>query len=198
MDATNVPEIKSPATPESTPEKSKNLWLAIFFGLIFGFLLQKGGAAKYNVLLGVLLLEDFTVVKLMVSAIIVGMLGVFPLVALGKAKLNLKPTKIGANIIGGLIFGVGFALMAYCPGTGAAALGQGNWDAIFGIIGLMAGSYIYAEISGALERTVKKWGDYGKITLPDVIHIPRAVVVPVVAMFLVGVLFLLQKYTGAR
>jgi len=186
------------ATPQQESPKTKNLLLAVFFGLIFGFLLQKGGAAKYNVLMGILLLEDFTVVKLMLSAIVVGMLGVFTLVALGKAKLSLKPTQIGANIIGGLIFGAGFALLAYCPGTGAAALGQGNWDAIFGIIGLMAGSYIYAELSGTLERTVKTWGDYGKITLSDVIPIPRAALVPIVAMILVGVLVALQKYTGPR
>jgi len=186
------------ATPQQESPKTKNLLLAVFFGLIFGFLLQKGGAAKYNVLMGILLLEDFTVVKLMLSAIVVGMLGVFTLVALGKAKLSLKPTQIGANIIGGLIFGAGFALLAYCPGTGAAALGQGNWDAIFGIIGLMTGSYIYAELSGTLERTVKTWGDYGKITLSDVIPIPRAALVPIVAMILVGVLVALQKYTGPR
>jgi len=185
-------------TPQQESPKTKNLLLAVFFGLVFGFLLQKGGAAKYNVLIGILLLEDFTVVKLMLSAIVVGMLGVFTLVALGKAKLSLKPTKIGANIIGGLIFGAGFALLAYCPGTGAAALGQGNWDAIFGIIGLMAGSYIYAELSGTLERTVKTWGDYGKITLSDVIPVPRAALVPIVAMILVSVLVVLQKYTGPR
>ena len=196
--ATENVEALNVAQPEKQSPKSKNLVLAIFFGLIFGFLLQKGGAAKYNVLMGVLLLEDFTVVKLMLSAIVVGMLGVFTLVALGKAKLNLKATKIGANVIGGLIFGVGFALLAYCPGTGAAALGQGNWDALFGIIGLLAGSYIYAELSATLERTVKKWGDYGKIILPDILHIPRMIAVPLVATLLVGVLLLLQKYTGAQ
>jgi uncharacterized membrane protein YedE/YeeE len=189
---------KPAATPDEESPKAKNLLLAILFGLIFGFLLQKGGAAKYNVLMGVMLLEDFTIVKLMLSAIVVGMLGVFTLVALGKAKLVIKPTKIGANVIGGLIFGVGFALMAYCPGTGAAAFGQGNWDAIFGIVGLIAGSYIYAELSETLERTVKTWGDYGKITLPEVLRLPRAIVVPAVAVMLIGVLFLLHKYTGQR
>ena len=193
-----MPTDTNTVTPKKESPKTKNLLLAVLFGLIFGFLLQKGGAAKYNVLMGILLLEDFSVVKLMLSAIVVGMLGVFTLVALGKAKLSLKPTKIGANIIGGLIFGAGFALLAYCPGTGAAALGQGNWDAIFGIIGLMAGSFIYAELSGTLERTVKKWGDYGKITLSDVIPVPRAALVPIVALILVGVLVALQEYTGPR
>jgi len=53
--------------------------------------------------------------------------------------LHIKPTRYAANIIGGLLFGVGFGLLGYCPGTGAAALGQGNWDVIAGIIDRMAG-----------------------------------------------------------
>ena len=63
-------------------------------------------------------------------------------------NLHLKPTQLGPHIIGGLIFGAGFALMGYCPGTAAAALGQGNCDALFGMVGLVLGSYFYAEISG--------------------------------------------------
>jgi uncharacterized membrane protein YedE/YeeE len=141
---------------------------AATFGLIFGFLLQKGGVAKYEVLLGVLLLEDFTVIKVMGSAIVVGMIGVLTLHRLGRVKLHVKPTRYGANIIGGLIFGIGFGLAGYCPGTGAAALGQGNYDAIAVIVGMMAGSYLFAETSGWLGRTVNKWGDRGKLRLPDV------------------------------
>ena len=146
----------------------KQLALGLLFGLAFGFLLQKGGVAKYHVLIGVLLLEDFTVIKVMLSAIVVGMIGVFALYALGLVKLHIKPTRYAANILGGLMFGVGFALLSYCPGTGAAALGQGNFDALAGVLGLMAGSYLYAESSGCLGRTVLKWGDRGKLMLPGV------------------------------
>lgn len=112
------------------PTKKKTslnqLLLGVLFGVIFGFLLQKGGVAKYHVLLGALLLEDFTVMKVMLTAIIVGSVGIFSLHAFGLVKLDIKPTRYAANIIGGLLFGVGFGLLAYCPGTGAAALGQGN------------------------------------------------------------------------
>ena len=118
------------ASEESTPVKQ--LALGLLFGLAFGFLLQKGGVAKYHILLGVLLLEDFTVIKVMLSAIIVGMVGVLTMNRLGLVELHLKPTRYAANVLGGLVFGVGFALIGYCPGTGAAALGQGNYDAIGG------------------------------------------------------------------
>ena len=103
------------------PTNVKQLILGFLFGIVFGFLLQKGGVAKYHILLGVLLLEDFTVIKVMLSAIIVGMLGIFTLHGLGLVELHIKPTRYAANIFGGLLFGVGFALIGYCPGTGTAA-----------------------------------------------------------------------------
>jgi uncharacterized membrane protein YedE/YeeE len=178
---------------ESTP--AKQLALGLLFGLAFGFLLQKGGVAKYHVLMGVLLLEDFTVIKAMLSAIVVGMVGVYALYALGLVELHLKPTRYAANVLGGLIFGVGFALLGYCPGTGAAALGQGNYDAIAGIIGLMAGSYIYAESSGLLGKTVQKWGDRGKLMLPELVRVSVATCVVVMASLLVVVLVVLERST---
>ena len=110
------PEKDTPAQKEFSPQQ---LLLGAFFGVLFGFFLQKGGVAKYHVLIGALLLEDFTVMKVMLTAIVVGCVGVFSLHALGLVKLHIKPTRYAANIIGGLLFGVGFALLGYCPGTGA-------------------------------------------------------------------------------
>ena len=178
----------SPAGPSG-----KKVLTAIVFGLAFGFLLQKGGVAKYNVLIGQLLLQDFTVVKIMVSAIIVGMVGIFTLNHFAKVNLHIKPTRIGAQSIGGLLFGAGFALLAYCPGTGAAALGQGSWDVLFGMAGLIAGSYLFAEMSGWLKKTVETWGEKGKLTLPDILHIPRLPFAYAAAVLLAVGLFFLQR-----
>lgn len=181
--------------PKGQSSTGKQLALGLLFGLGFGFLLQKGGVAKYHVLIGALLLEDFTVIKVMLSAIVVGMIGVFGLNALGLVKLHIKPTRYAANILGGLLFGVGFALLSYCPGTGAAALGQGNFDALAGIFGLMAGSYIYAESSGLLGRTVLKWGDRGKLMLPELVRVSLATFVLLFASLLVVALVVLDRVT---
>ncbi len=67
---------------------------------------------------------------------------------------------------------------------------------MFGIAGLMAGSYLYAELSGWLKQTVETWGDKGKLTLPDLIPLPRPVVVVVVAIALVGGLFVLERFAA--
>lgn len=168
---------------------------AMLFGLVFGFLLQKGGVAKYNVLVGQLLLQDFTVVKVMLTAITVGMAGVFLLHHFAKANLHLTPVRLGSQSLGGLIFGAGFALLAYCPGTGAAALGQGSWDVLFGIAGLVAGSWIFAEMSGWLDETIMKRGEKGKVLLADWFPVPRGVFVTVVIVVLSAVLFALDRFT---
>jgi uncharacterized protein len=165
----------------------------IVFGFIFGFLLQKGGVGSYHILIGQLLLQDWTVVKIMATAIAVGMVGIFTLHRLAKVKLHIKPTKLGPNLIGGLIFGVGFALIGYCPGTAAAAVGQGSWDALFGMVGLVAGSWIYAEMSGTIKKTIEQWGDLGKQTLSDVLRVPRGAMVVAVAVMLAGLLVAIEK-----
>jgi uncharacterized protein len=199
--ATATPEV--PPAERGGPEKDKaaekassgtQLALGLFFGFLFGFLLQKGGVAKYHILIGVLLLEDFTVVKVMMTAIVVGSVGIFALYALGLVKLHVKPTRYAANILGGLLFGVGFGLIGYCPGTGAAALGQGNLDAIAGVLGLMVGSYLYAEASGVLGRTVMTWGDRGKLMLPDLMGVSLKAFLLFFLPLLVVVLVLIDRY----
>lgn len=187
------PEKDTPAKKEFS---ARQLMLGLLFGLIFGFLLQKGGVAKYHILLGALLLEDFTVVKVMLTAIIVGSIGVFSLKALGLVKLHVKPTRYAANIIGGLIFGVGFALIGYCPGTGAAALGQGNWDAIAGVTGLMVGSYLFAEASGWLGKTLMKVGDRGKLMLPEVVGMNLPTFLLVFVPVLTAVLYAVDRFAS--
>ncbi len=180
--------------PPSAPPAAKLIG-AIVFGLAFGFLLQKGGVGKFHILIGQLLLQDFTVAKVMLTAIVVGMVGIFALHWRAKVNLHIKPTHLASNIIGGLVFGAGFALLGYCPGTAAAALGQGNWDALFAMTGLFLGSYLYAEFSAGIKATIEKWGDKGNLMLPDLLHTPRGVFVPLFAVLLIGVLFLLERFT---
>jgi uncharacterized protein len=182
------------AEPEAM-ETGGRILGGIIFGLAFGFLLQKGGVGKYHILIGQLLLQDFTVVKIMLTAIVVGMIGIFTLHRFAKVNLHIKPTRIGPNVIGGLLFGAGFALIGYCPGTVAAALGQGSYDGLFAMAGLVLGSYVYAEFSKPLKATVEKWGEKGKLTLPEALRIPRPAFIPLFALALVGVLVALDRFT---
>ncbi|MBN2332778.1 MAG: YeeE/YedE family protein [Deltaproteobacteria bacterium] len=164
------------------------LMYGLVTGMFFGFLLQKGRVIRYDKQLGALRLLDMTIVKFMFSAILVAMVGVYLLNDMGLAKLSIKATVLGGNIIGGLLFGVGWGLLGYCPGTQAGALGEGRWDAIWGIAGMLAGAGLFAESYPLLKKTVLTWGDLGKITLVDILHLHHwliiaIIVVAVIALF---------------
>lgn len=177
--------------------KNKNnaqLIKGLLIGIVFGFLLQKGGATKYDVIVGQLLLIDHTVLKIMFTAVLTGMIGLYALKALGLIELSLKSGSIGKNVIGGLIFGVGFAVLGYCPGTIAGAIGNGYLDAITGgLIGILAGAGLFAAIYPKVKDGVLKAGDYGDITLPRLLKAKDWVVVIPVAILILLILFWLER-----
>jgi hypothetical protein len=156
----------------------KMLVYGLITGLLFGFLLQKGRVLRYDKQLGALRLQDMTIVKFMLSSVVVGMVGVYLLSDLGLAKLSIKATILGPVIIGALIFGLGWGLLGYCPGTSMGALGEGRWDAVWGILGMIVGAALFAEAYPWLKATVYTWGDLGKITLPQVLRVNHWVIIP--------------------
>ncbi len=148
------------------------LWLGLTSGIVFGFLLQKGRVLRFEKQIGALLLKDMTILKFMLSAILVGMAGILLLNNLDVLPLNHKPMNLGAVIPGGILFGAGWAIMGYCPGTSVGALGEGRWHAVFAIVGMIAGAALYAELYPFLESTVLDWKDFGSISLPETINLP--------------------------
>lgn len=159
------------------------LLYGLITGILFGFFLQKGRVIRYDKQIGALLLKDMTIVKFMLSHIAVAMVGVYFLYDMGVVKLALKPMIMGSVVIGGLIFGLGWGLLGYCPGTSLGALGEGRWDSVWGIAGMLVGAGIYAEAYPYLQKTVLTWGNYGKITIPQVLGVNHwLVIVPFVLL----------------
>ncbi len=172
-------------------EKEKfQLGIGFVVGILFGFLLQKGSVTNYNVIIGQLLFTDFTVVKVMLSAMVTGMIGVHLLRSLGLAALHPKPGSFGSVIIGGLVFGVGFGLLGYCPGTLAGAVGQGSLDALFGgMVGILIGAGLFAEFFPKLDKRLLSKGHFGEMTWPQLVKVnPWGVVIPV-AFGVIALLF---------
>lgn len=168
-----------------------SLIYGLITGVLFGFFLQKARVIRYDKQLGALRLIDMTIVKFMLSSVIVGMVGVYLLMDLGLVKLNIKSTILGGNIIGGLIFGLGWGLLGYCPGTSAGALGEGRWDALWGILGMLFGAALFAEAYPALKKTVLTWGDFGKLTFPQILGINHWIII---LMLVVGGLALFSWF----
>jgi uncharacterized membrane protein YedE/YeeE len=157
----------------------KILIYGLVTGFLFGFLLQKGRVLRYDKQLGALRLLDMTIVKFMLSSVIVGMVGIYLLHDFGLAKLSIKTTILGSTIIGALIFGLGWGLLGYCPGTSMGAVGEGRWDAVWGILGMIVGAGLFAEAYPMLKETVYTWGNLGKITLPQMLGINHWVIIPI-------------------
>ncbi len=149
-------------------EEPLKLVLGLITGILFGFLLQKGRVAKFRVIIGQFLLKDWTVVKIMLTAVAVGAVGVWAMVQMGWTTLHIKPAAFAPVIIGGVLFGIGMALFGYCPGTSVAACGEGRRDAMVGVLGMVAGAFAYVAAFPALQTLTKAWGDWGKVTLPQV------------------------------
>ena len=142
------------------------LVLGALTGLIFGFLLQKGGVTRFDVIVGQFLLRDFTVLKVMLTAIVVGGLGIWGMLQLGMIEgLKVKAAYLAANALGGVMFGAGMAVLGFCPGTGVAAIGDGSRDAIAGLLGMLCGAALYAEAHPWFQEHVLGWADLGKETL---------------------------------
>lgn len=162
-------------------------------GIFFGFLLQRTELLRYDKQVGALRLMDFTIMKFMISAVITGMIGVFALRGLGYMELDLKATVLGTNIIGGLIFGLGWGILGYCPGTSAGALGEGRIDAVWGMFGMIAGSWAFAEFYPLTKSGIFAMGNFGKISLADMSGFPVVVVVALAVAILSGILWVIGR-----
>lgn len=163
-------------------------------GVLFGVLLQRAEVLRYDRQLGAMLLEDMTIVKFMLSAILTGMVGLAALQDLGLAQATeIKALSLGPQILGGLIFGVGWAVLGYCPGTSAGALGEGRVDALWGILGGVAGAAAYAEVYPQVKAGLDTWANFGKLTLPTALGVNHWVVIVPLAVVYLAVFALFEK-----
>jgi uncharacterized membrane protein YedE/YeeE len=131
-----------------------SLFVAVVIGLFFGFFLERGGLGNPHKLTGVFYFTDFTVPKVMFTAMLVAAVGIYllsDLALLDISKMWIVPTFFWPQIVGGFVFGIGFVLSGYCPGTSVAALASGRLDALFAMAGMGAGSLLFAIFYPSVE-----------------------------------------------
>lgn len=161
---------------------------AFIIGIGFGFFLERAGFGSSRKLASQFYFTDLTVFKVMFTAIVTAMLGVFYLSVVGVLDLSLvylTPTFLVPQIVGGLVLGVGFVVGGYCPGTACVGVATGRIDAFVLFIGIFAGivgfNEFYPLISGFYTST-----PMGQLTLPQVTGLPYGLIVFAVVLMALG------------
>lgn len=168
------------------------LGLAVVFGFAFGWLLHRGRVTSYDTILNQFRLRDFTVLKVMLTAIVVGGLGVLALTQTGYAKFHVRDANMLATIIGAAIFGVGMVLYGYCPGTGLAAIATGSVHALVGAAGMLAGAMLYAFSFDWVRANIVSVWRLGKVTLPEMIGVAPLAIYVGLALFAVAFFWMIE------
>ncbi len=167
----------------------------LLLGMGFGFLLERGGMSNAPKLAGQFTATDFTVLRLMFSAIVTAMLGLFWLGRLGLLDISrvfVPETFVLAQAIGGAIFGIGFATAGLCPGTSCVAAATGRIDGVAVMAGLCAGVFAFHESFAAL-RPLYEAMPRGPETLPGLTHLPYGTVVALVVVLGLAAFFVASR-----
>lgn len=173
-----------------------SLVAAALLGLGFGFFLERAGFGSARKLTAQFYFTDMSVLKVMFTAIVTAMVGVWALSAIGWldfSKLYLTPTYLLPQAVGGLVFGVGFILGGYCPGTCVAGLATGRMDAGVFALGMLAGIAAFSETFDALFAGWVEATPLGPLTLPKLSGLPDGVVVLGVVVAAVGAFALAER-----
>lgn len=162
---------------------------AVAIGMAFGWALERAGLGDARKLAGQFYGTDFTVLKVMFSAIVTAMLGAYWLGRLGVLELSrvyVPETWLLPQLAGGLLFGAGFVVAGLCPGTSCVAAATGKGDGALAMLGMFAGVLVTGLAFGVLQPFYEST-TRGPLTLPQLLGVPYGVVVcGVVAMALLA------------
>jgi uncharacterized membrane protein YedE/YeeE len=175
---------------------SASLPLAFVIGAAFGACLETAGLGQACKLAGMFTLREFTVLKVMFSAIVTALLGTFWLGLLGGIDLSalfVPETLLLPQIAGGLIFGAGFALSGLCPGTACVAAASGRIDGLSALAGIFGGVLFAGLVLPDLAQY-----NAGTWTLPAALDLPYGVVVSLIVLMAVALFALIEHWEKKR
>mgnify|MGYP000958989276 CR=1 FL=1 len=160
------------------------LLLGLFTGVAFGFIIQRVGASQYDNILKSLLWRDITIIKFMAVAITTTLITSQTLALWIPMHFAIKPLYVWGVLLGGLIFGVGFALAGYCPGTAVVGMAERKKDAVCVFLGGMVGVFIFIKSYGWIAQYLIMPMSFGKLTWPVLLGVS-----PITTAWGMGILF---------
>lgn len=167
-----------------------SLFVSTFIGFLFGFVLERAGFADSRNLTNIFYFRDMRVLRVMFAALVTAMVGLLLLSRVGLfdysvlLEHSLLETFLWPQLVGGVLFGLGFVIGGYCPGTSMVGIVSGKIDALVFMIGMFGGIYLFAAGFG-IWGEFSKLSEMGKITLWELLGIPM----PVMAAVIVAVAF---------
>lgn len=175
----------------------QGLLVAAFIGIAFGFWLERAGFGSSRKLAAIFYFEDFAVLQVMFSAIVTALLGLQLVSILGLVDVSAiyrMETFLWPQVVGGLIFGVGFVVGGWCPGTAMVGLVSGKADALVFLIGGVLGSLVYAFAYPGLADFAAA-GACGVITLPQALGLSNGVTTLIVVAVAVGAFMAVERFS---
>ncbi len=168
---------------------------ALILGIGFGFALNKAGLTKYHKIVNVFRLVDLAVLKFMMTALVVAMIGLYLLRGLGLITFPTIPaTYVVGNLVGGLIFGVGMALSGFCPGTCAAGAGEGKLDYLIpGVLGFIVGAALYGLTYPSVFPAISAIANSGSVVIPDLWHLSPFLTISFFALMALFLFYLIDR-----
>ncbi len=168
-----------------------SLIYGLLVGVAMGALIQRAGASSPRMIAANLRLEDLSIIKFMATTIAVGSVLAYLLSLWIPMHFDIKPTYVVGVVVGGLVFGAGFAIGGYCPGTCVVGIGEGRRDAFAALLGGITGALVFTIVYTLIQNALIKPLDYGKITLATLLNVPAlAVAVGLAAVLLTAVTLL--------
>jgi uncharacterized protein len=166
----------------------------LIVGIILGFLLHKANLTHFDTIVGQFMLRDFTMIKVIMTAIFVGSLGIHLVLAMNlPISLQIKAVPLLAVIVGSAVIGIGIVILGYCPGTCVAAAGQGSKDAYWGLLGMLLGAAVYSEVQIFLQKNILSSSKITALRLPELLKVS-----PWLVIAAIGVLVIIMRIVSAR
>lgn len=168
---------------------------ALIIGILFGFILQKAAFTRYSKIVNVYRFTDLSVLKFMLTAIVVGSIGIYLLKELGLADLTgTTPTYLVGNFVGALLFGIGMAMAGFCPGTCLAGIGRGNLDYLIpGMLGFLTGAILFGVTYTQVFPVISGIANLGATYFPDLFNINHWLFIAFLALFSAFLFYILNK-----
>jgi hypothetical protein len=173
---------------------------ALIIGIFFGFILQKVGFTRYSKIVNIYRFTDLAVLKFMLTAIVVGSVGIYLMRDLGWVQLTgTTPTYLVGNFVGALIFGTGMALAGFCPGTCLAGIGRGNLDYLIpGMLGFLVGAALFGLTYAQVFPVISTIANYGVTYFPDLFRVNHWLFIAFLALFSAYLFYIFNKKGDLR